>query len=148
MKRLYLYLLANFLILVILAIISTRILLTFYLRSVDDSEGIFIQFLSFLIGILSMQASIFLNLSSITIFLNLIPVIRANRLLSFLSFCGVSLGCFLFMFCENLLSDHSNWEAFFEATKPYLIALLTQFVLTFISFIIFRKRFKNFEPQE
>ncbi len=113
----------------------------------DNSEGKFVQFLMFIVAVLSMQASIFLSLSSVSIFLNLIPAVRKNRLLSFVSFCGISLGYLLYLFCDNLNDAFSNISDFIKATKPYLIMLTTQFILTFISFIIFRKRFKNMELQ-
>ncbi|WP_313028448.1 hypothetical protein [Soonwooa sp.] len=109
----------------------------------DNSEGKFVQFLMFIVAVLSMQASIFLSVSSGSIFLNLIPAVRKNWLLSFISFCGISLGYLVYLFCDNLSDAFSKISDFIKATKPYLIMLTTQFILTFISFIIFRKRFNN-----
>lgn len=114
----------------------------------DNSEGKFVQFLMFIVAVLSMQASIFLSLWSVSIFLNLIPAVRKNWMLSFVSFCGISLGYLVYLFCDNLNDVFSHLSDFIKATKPYLIMLTTQFVLTFISFIIFRKRFKNMETSK
>ena len=114
----------------------------------DNSEGKFVQFLMFIVAVLSMQASIFLSLSSVSIFLNLIPAVRKNWLLSFVSFCGISLGYLVYLFCDNLSDAFSNISDFIKATKPYLIMLTTQFILTFISFIIFRKRLKKIETSK
>lgn len=114
----------------------------------DNSEGKIVQFLMFIVAVLSMQASIFLSLSSISIFLNLIPVVRKNWILSFVSFCGISLGYLIYLFCDNLADAYTNFSDFIKATRPYLIMLTTQFGLTFISFIIFRKRFNNIETSK
>lgn len=143
LKKLFLYLLANFFLLVILGFFISYVLLRYYIDNPDQSEGKLMQFLAILMGILSMYASMFLSLSSVTIFLNLIPFIRKYWLLSFASFCGISLGYLVFMFCDNLLDSEPNWEIFFKATKPYLIILTVQLILTFISFTIFRFRLKK-----
>lgn len=138
MKKPYLYLLANFFLLVVLGFFINYVLLRYYIDNPDQSQGKLLEFLAILIGFLSMHASLLLSFSSITIFLNLIPFIRKYWFLSFASFCGISLGFLIFMFGDNLLDSEHNLESFFRVDMPILMILTTQFVLTFISFIIFR----------
>ncbi len=145
MKKLYLYLLANFFVLVVLSFLLDYLFLSLLMQNTDDSEGKFVQFLALLLSILSMQASILLSLSSITIFLNLIPAVRKNWLLSFISFCGISIGYLVYLFVDNFANDVADLGDFVKIIKPYLIILTMQFVLTFISFILFRKRLKKLE---
>jgi hypothetical protein len=143
LKKLFLYLLANFFLLVVLGFFISYVLLSNYIDNPDQSDGKFMQFLAVLMGILSMHISLLLSLSSITIFLNLIPFVHKHWFLSFVSFCGISLGYLIFMFCKILVDGDPNWESFFMTTKPVLIILTTQFVLTFLSFIVYRFRLKR-----
>ncbi|GEM_PF-2143674 len=148
MKKNYLYLLANFFLLVVLSLLISQVLINLYIDGADNSEGKFDQFLMFIIAVLSMKASIFLSPSSISIFLNLIPAVQKNWMLSFVSFCGISLGYLVYLFCDALSDAFFNLSDFIKATKPYLIMLTTQFVLTFTSFIIFRERLKKIETSK
>ena len=141
MKKLFPYLIINFLLVVIIGFVISQVLISFF--GTDERQNDFLQILIALLNLLSMQLGLLVSISFVTIFLNAIPFIQRNWFLSFLTFCGMPLGYLVYLLGGILIDSPADWDwsAFWKVLGPVVVFVSIHLVLALISFVIFRRKF-------